>query len=85
MQAPRDRVLIVDDEVEVVNCLRRLLRRYFQIEVATSGEEALEKLDGFGPDIVISDFRMATMSGHDLLRRVQRLVLAATSAAFARA
>jgi CheY-like chemotaxis protein len=67
----RARILVVDDEPEVTNCLRRLLRRHFEVEVATSGEEALEKLERFDPDVVISDYRMAKMSGRDLLRQVR--------------
>jgi DNA-binding NtrC family response regulator len=66
----RDRVLIVDDEVEVANCLRRLLRRHFQVEIACSGEEALQRLERFDADVVVSDFRMAEMSGRELLCRV---------------
>src|ERR1041384_4851039 len=71
MESQRARVLVVDDEPEVTQCLRRLLRRHFDVEVATSGEEALEKLEGFDPDVVISDYRMARMSGRDLLRQVR--------------
>lgn len=67
----RARILVVDDEPEVAQCLRRLLRRHFEVEVATSGEEALEKLAGFVPDVVISDYRMAKMSGRELLRQVR--------------
>jgi CheY-like chemotaxis protein len=71
MESQRTRVLVVDDEPEVTQCLRRLLRRHFEVEVATSGEEALEKLEGFDPHVVISDYRMAKMSGRDLLRQVR--------------
>jgi len=66
-------ILIVDDEVHVLGALRRLLRREgFCIEVAHSGEEALEKLRAFKADLVISDFRMRGMNGVDLLGQVMR-------------
>lgn len=72
MEPPgRPRVLIVDDEPQVVNCLRRLIRRYYEVDVALSGEEALEKLEQFDPHVVISDYRMAKMSGRELLRQVR--------------
>jgi DNA-binding NtrC family response regulator len=65
------RILIVDDEVHVLGALRRLLRREgFAIEVALSGEEALEKLRNFEADLVISDFRMRGMNGLQLLGQV---------------
>ncbi|HZI08955.1 MAG TPA: response regulator [Myxococcus sp.] len=65
------RILIVDDEVQVLESLRRLLRREgFDIEVALSGEEALRKLGTFAADIVISDFRMRGMNGAELLGQV---------------
>lgn len=72
------RILIVDDEVQVLESLRRLLRREgFDIEVALSGEEALEKLRTFTPDIVISDFRMRGMNGAELLDQVMAVAPAA--------
>ncbi len=66
------RVLIVDGEPAVVNSLRRLIRREFEVDVATSVEAALEKLEQFDPDVVISESRMLRMSGRDLLRRVRQ-------------
>ena len=67
------RILIVDDEVHVVGALRRLLRREgFTIEVALSGEEALQKLETFEADVVISDFRMRGMNGLELLGQVMQ-------------
>jgi DNA-binding response OmpR family regulator len=71
MESARPRVLIVDGEPEVVNCLRRLVRRQFEVETATSPEEALDKLERFDPDVVISESRMMRMSGRELLRRVR--------------
>jgi DNA-binding NtrC family response regulator len=67
------RILIVDDEAHVVSALRRLLKREgFAIEVALNGEEALAKLPGFEPDLVISDFRMKGMNGAELLEHILR-------------
>lgn len=67
------RVLIVDDEPEVAKALRRMLtRRGFEVETASSAEEALARLAPFAPDIVISDHRMPGMKGPDLLDEVMR-------------
>lgn len=68
------KILIVDDEVQVASALRRLFRREgFAVEVALNGEEALQKLSAFDPDLVISDFRMKGMNGAELLEKVLRL------------
>ncbi len=67
------RILIVDDEVQVCSSLRRLFRREdFEVEIASSGPEALLKLDAFRPDVVLSDFRMPQMNGVELLAEVRR-------------
>jgi response regulator RpfG family c-di-GMP phosphodiesterase len=42
------------------------------VEVAFNGEEALQKLVTFNPDLVISDFRMKGMNGAELLEKVLR-------------
>ncbi|MBJ6761662.1 response regulator [Myxococcaceae bacterium JPH2] len=67
------KVLVVDDEPQVAHALRRLLRREgFTVEVAYNGEEALERLQQFTPDIVLSDFRMPGMTGSELLQQIKR-------------
>lgn len=65
-------VLIVDDEVEVARALRRLLRRDFNVELAHSGSEALRRLEAGPVDLVVSDFRMPSMSGAQLLAEVKK-------------
>lgn len=68
------KILIVDDEVQVASALRRLFRREgFSVEVALTGEEALQKLSTFEADLVISDFRMRGMNGAELLEQVLRI------------
>ncbi len=63
------RMLVVDDEVENTEFLRRLFRRDFSIEVATSGEEGLERLKEERFDVIITDQMMPGMSGTELLER----------------
>jgi two-component system response regulator VicR len=67
------KLLVVDDEPQVAHALRRLFRREgFEVQVAFSGNEALERLKEFSPDIVLTDFRMPGMTGSELLQRVKR-------------
>lgn len=66
----KPRVLCVDDEPLVLDGLRDVLGRSFEVRLATSGIEGLEILrnepDAFA--IVISDMRMPAMGGADFLR-----------------
>jgi len=62
-------MLVVDDEVENTEFLRRLFRRDFSIEVATSGEEGLERLKEERFDVIITDQMMPGISGTELLER----------------
>ncbi len=67
------KVLVVDDDVQVGKALCRLLRRAaFEATLATSGAEAIQKLEALRPDAVISDFRMPGMDGVALLAEVER-------------
>jgi two-component system response regulator AtoC len=59
---------VVDDEENLRVVLRTLLRRHgYEVETASSGEEALGLVDSFGPDVVLTDVRMPKMGGLDLL------------------
>ncbi|HXN81909.1 MAG TPA: sigma-54 dependent transcriptional regulator [Myxococcales bacterium] len=66
------RILIADDESNARDALRTILREegYETLE-ASDGEQALQLLPGFAPDIVLSDVRMPRMDGLTLLRRVR--------------
>ncbi len=62
------RVLVVDDEENLRLVLKTLLRRNgYEVEAAATGEEALELVESFGPDVVLTDVRMPKMGGLDLL------------------
>jgi response regulator RpfG family c-di-GMP phosphodiesterase len=65
-------VLCVDDELNVLHSLKRLLRREsYQILTATSGAAALELLTQHKVHLVVSDQRMPDMSGTEFLSRVK--------------
>jgi len=65
------KVLVVDDEVNERTGLAELLTGWgYETEMAADGEEALEKIAAFNPEVVISDLRMPRMGGMDLLKRL---------------
>ena len=62
------RILVVDDEPTARAALRDLLREEgYEVAVAADGEEGLEKIAEFGPDVVLSDVRMPRRDGLSLL------------------
>jgi two-component system, NarL family, response regulator LiaR len=71
------RVALVDDHRVVQTGLRSYLEAFSDIEVigtACSGEEALEKLEGWLPDVVVMDLRMpGGIDGIESTRRVRAL------------
>jgi response regulator RpfG family c-di-GMP phosphodiesterase len=65
-------VLFVDDEVNILKALQRLLRSEdMNVLSASRGEEALSMLEQHDVQVVVSDQRMPEMCGVDLLSRVR--------------
>lgn len=67
------RVLFVDDEINVLSGLRRMLRgqrNEWSMTFASSGHEALTLLSNTSFDVIVTDMRMPGMDGAELLSRV---------------
>jgi len=66
------RILLVDDEVEVVNFLSHFLKR-FKISTlkATSGEDALRMYDKDNIDLVFLDIQMGGIGGLTVLKEIK--------------
>jgi CheY-like chemotaxis protein len=66
-------LLIVDDEPNVLRALRRQLRQEpWEIVLADSAEQALEKLALHDVSVVLTDQRMPKVNGTELLKRVRQ-------------
>lgn len=65
-------ILLVDDEVNNLQLLRRTLRHDYNILTASNGKEALEIVEGKGDEIalIVSDQKMPEMEGTEFLKRV---------------
>ncbi len=67
-------LLLVDDEPNILNALKRLLRREgYRILSAAGGAEALEVLAANPVQVIVSDHRMPGMSGVEFLSRARDL------------
>lgn len=68
-KVPRGRLLIIDDEPELLEVLVALLEDYVDsITLANNGVEALELLQNQQFDAVLSDEKMPKKSGFDVLK-----------------
>ncbi|MBI1994366.1 MAG: response regulator [Deltaproteobacteria bacterium] len=68
----REKILIVDDEPLNLELLERELRPHdYTVESARNGEEALEKVGAFVPDLILLDYMMPDMSGLDVLKELR--------------
>ncbi len=71
IEEKRSRVLIVDDNADMRDYIRRLLEREYDVETAEHGEAALQKIYRQHPDLVISDIMMPVMDGVELLKTLK--------------
>ncbi|MBW1802966.1 MAG: response regulator, partial [Deltaproteobacteria bacterium] len=69
-----EKVLVVDDERNVLEGIRRHLRKGFHIETALGSKEGLAAVKKNGPyAVIISDLSMPEMDGIQFLCRVREL------------
>jgi len=71
-EAPKRKILIVDDEITVCKSIRQaLLHPDYEIDMALSGEEALQKEEEKRYEVIIADLMMPGLSGLDLLKALK--------------
>jgi DNA-binding NtrC family response regulator len=71
----KDRLLVVDDEVDMLRLLQRSIRQDLacEIDTAASATEALRLLETKNYDLALVDIRMPGMDGLELLERVKQI------------
>jgi len=66
------RILIADDEPNIVAALEFLLERNgYEVHVARNGEEALKLVEDCHPDLVLLDVMMPVKSGYEVCTRIR--------------
>ncbi len=71
--APEARLLVVDDEPNIVELLSASLRfAGFEVETAAGGLEAVDKARAFRPDLLVLDVMMPGLDGFGVVRRLRQ-------------
>ena len=69
---PQGRILVVDDDHLMREFLDETLRRAdYSVDLASTGDEALERIKSKEYDVILSDIRMPKKSGMELLKAVR--------------
>lgn len=66
------RILIVDDEPNIVLALELLMKKAgFEVQTVDDGEKAIHALSEFRPDLVLLDIMMPKMDGYEVCQRIR--------------
>jgi response regulator RpfG family c-di-GMP phosphodiesterase len=74
----REKVLIVDDDLEILNSFRRHFYKTYDLVTASSGEEGLKRLAEGLFVVIVSDYLMSSMDGVKFLAQAKTLAPDAT-------
>jgi len=70
---PRKRILVVDDHRDAARVLGLLLDSLgHEVQTATDGQQALDTMSAFHPDVVFLDIGLPNVDGYEVARRVRK-------------
>jgi two-component system response regulator HydG len=66
-----NKILVIDDDHDICALLKRFLeRKGYQVKVAFSGKSGIEAVSDFLPELVLCDFRLGDMDGHQVISEI---------------
>ena len=65
------RVLVVDDEAGNVEIITEILGEEYDLETASTGEDAIEKEPDFKPDLILLDIMLPGITGYEVCRTLK--------------
>jgi response regulator RpfG family c-di-GMP phosphodiesterase/signal transduction histidine kinase len=71
-QRQRARILVIDDQPELLRVIVRVLERDHEVVTAGDGEEGLRRVEETKPDLIVSDLMMPRMNGFELVEALRR-------------
>ncbi|MBN1114752.1 MAG: response regulator [Oligoflexia bacterium] len=66
------RVLLIDDEEELLNILKMKLSSLFSVDTALNGQEALELINNNEYEVIVSDIKMPKLDGIELIKTLNQ-------------
>lgn len=71
----KQKVLIIDDDPDILDVLNLSLSEYFTVYPAHNGKEGLEIVRSKAPDLVITDYMMPVLNGPQFIKELRKDVL----------
>ena len=73
LSPPNDayRILLVEDNKELLMLMKTMLSSHYHIITATNGNEAMKEVLNEEPDLIVADVMMAEMDGNELTRQIK--------------
>ncbi|MGD0646117.1 MAG: response regulator [Candidatus Bathyarchaeia archaeon] len=73
MVAPKKTILVIDDDKSILRTFTRILQKTgYDIDVAETGKEAIEKAENRHYDLALVDIRLPDMDGTELLAKLKK-------------
>jgi CheY-like chemotaxis protein len=66
------KILIADDDINIIRLLRLTLPESYEILQATDGDETFEKAEMHVPSLILLDINMPRLNGFEVLRKVRQ-------------
>jgi signal transduction histidine kinase/DNA-binding response OmpR family regulator/ligand-binding sensor domain-containing protein len=67
----KSKILVVDDDSDIVNYLKTLLSRYYRVIVGYDAAIALKMIEEEAPDLILSDVMMPDVNGYEFCRSIK--------------
>src|SRR3989344_4418302 len=72
---PKEIILIVDDEPDILDVLTLTLSEHFEVFQAANGQQGLELVKTKAPDLIITDYKMPVMDGRQFCQALKKDIL----------
>lgn len=69
-----EKILIIDDDVDICSLLKRFLERNgYEVTISFKGQDGLQQFSNADFDVVLTDFRLPDMDGIDVLKSIKKI------------
>ena len=67
------KILLVDDDESIISLIETVLNKegYSKVFKAFSGKEAIQSIDGIGPDLIVLDVMLPDFDGYEICRKIR--------------